>query len=185
MEKEKLLLHSCCAPCSVYVMELLLENYQVTSYFYNPNIHFYNEYQKREIEMERLTSAKGIPLIKGEYELEEWFLKAKGLEQEPEKGKRCIQCFILRLEKTAQLAQKLDVAWFSTTLTVSPHKDATQINKIGKELALKYGLKFLSADFKKQDGFKKSVELSKQWGFYRQNYCGCIYSKFTYKKNDS
>lgn len=175
--KKKLLLHSCCAPCSTYVVELLRPEFDVTAYFYNPNIHPRKEYEIRLGEMKRICQRLGIYLVGGEYEVEEWFQRVKGLETEREGGKRCTVCFYLRLDKTAAYAKDCNYQYYATTLTISPHKDVKIINQIGRELQEKYGINFYEADFKKKDGFKKSCQLSKEHGLYRQNYCGCIFSK--------
>lgn len=175
--KKGLLLHTCCAPCSTYVVELLRPEFDVTAYFYNPNIHPYEEYQIRLGEMKRTCRRLGIDLVEGGYEVEEWFQRIKGLETEKEGGKRCTVCFYLRLDKTAAFARDYDYQYYATTLTISPYKDAKVINQIGKKLQEKYGINFYQADFKKKDGFKRSCQLSKEYGLYRQNYCGCIFSK--------
>ncbi len=170
----KILLHVCCAVCAAYCLEKLRqEGHEVTGFFYNPNIHPEQEYLKRLEETERLGREQRFPLIVGDYNLEAWSRRIKGWEQEPEGGRRCPECFGLRLEATAKLAEEKRFEAFATTLTVSPHKNAKVINKIGSDIA--NGL-FLTRDFKKQDGFKKTQELAKQYNLYRQDYCGCIYS---------
>jgi predicted adenine nucleotide alpha hydrolase (AANH) superfamily ATPase len=174
--KSKLLLHICCAGCGVYVSQLLKQQYAVTLYFYNPNIFPKSEYNKRLAEVEEIAGKFKLDLIRGEYHHEVWLEKIRGHENDPERGERCLICYGDRLANTAKLAQKNKFDLFTTTLTVSPHKDALAISKIGNDLSLKYEVKFLDRDFKKQDGFKKSVELSKKLGLYRQNYCGCEYS---------
>lgn len=176
-ENKRLLLHTCCAPCSPYVIEHLQGKFDVTAFFYNPNIHPLKEYQLRLEEMKKLCTNIGIELIIGNYDVDRWFQIAKGMEREKEGGKRCELCFKMRLHQTACTAQKNDCQYLATTLTVSPHKNATVINQVGRELQNKHPITFYEADFKKHDGFKKSCELSKTYGFYRQNYCGCIYSK--------
>ncbi len=179
--KPKLLLHSCCGPCSSYVMEYLSKYFDITVYYYDPNIEPAEEYFLRLEEQKRLVSemfpGSGTEVTEGEYEPERYHDCIKGLEEEPEGGARCERCFRLRLEKTAETALKNGFEFFTTTLTVSPHKNAPLINAIGEETAKKYGVKFLNSDFKKRDGFKRSIELSEQYGLYRQNYCGCIYSR--------
>ncbi len=170
-------MHACCAPCATHVVNVLREKYEVVAYFYNPNIHPESEYHLRLKNMIKLAEVYELPLIVGEYEVDRWFKKIKGYENEREGGKRCEKCFELRLEETAKLAKEIGASIFTTTLTISPHKNAKTINSIGKNLADKYKIKFLEADFKKKDGFKKSVEESKRLGLYRQNYCGCIFSK--------
>ncbi len=175
--KEKLLLHTCCAPCSPYVIELLQGEFEVSAFFYNPNIHPLEEYQLRLKEMEQFCKNIGVELIIGRYDIDQWFQITKGMENEKEGGKRCELCFKMRLDKSACIAQKNDFQHFTTTLTVSPHKNAMVINQLGHELQKKSCATFYEADFKKHDGFKKSCELSKKHGFYRQNYCGCMYSQ--------
>jgi len=175
--KKRLLLHTCCAPCSTYVVELLRPEFDVTAYFYNPNIHPREEYETRLSDMKRICQRLGIDLVRGGYEVEEWFQTVKGLETEKEGGKRCTVCFYLRLDKTAAFARDCSYGYYATTLTISPHKDAKVINQIGREFQEKYGINFYEADFNKKGGFKRSCQLSKEYGLYRQNYCGCIFSK--------
>ncbi|RLG58102.1 MAG: recombinase [Candidatus Hydrothermarchaeota archaeon] len=174
---EKLMLHACCAPCATHVVKVLREKYEVIVYFYNPNIHPEEEYHLRMKNMIKLAELYDFPLIIGDYDVELWFERIKGFEKEKEGGERCKLCFELRLEKTAKLAKELGMPIFATTLTISPHKNAEVINSIGKKIAKKYNIKFFEADFKKKNGFKKSVEESKRLNLYRQNYCGCIFSK--------
>ena len=176
-KKQSLLLHTCCGPCATHVIELLLQDYHVTAYFYNPNIQPEEEYLKRLGAIEQYCSAKGIALLKGPYESKKWMDMAVGLQDEPEGGKRCEACFSLRLEETARFARENGFTIFATTLTISPHKDAAVVNNAGREAAKKSGVQFLEADFKKGDGYRKSCELSKRLGLYRQSYCGCLYSK--------
>ena len=176
-ENKRLLLHTCCAPCSPYVIERLQMEFDVTAFFYNPNIHPIDEYQFRLEEMKQLCKHMGVELIIGNYDVDLWFQITKGMEKEKEGGKRCELCFKMRLHQSACTAQKKDCQHVATTLTVSPHKNATIINQLGRELQNTYPVIFYEADFKKHDGFKKSCERSKKYGFYRQNYCGCIYSK--------
>lgn len=192
----KLLLHSCCAPCSSYVLEYLREYFYITVFYYNPNITEDKEYRKRVEEQKRLigeynrqveeadfsnmhstANAKRIEVIEGDYEPDCFYELAKGLEKCPEGGERCFKCYALRLEKTAKLAAEQGFDCFTTTLSISPLKNAHKLNKIGEELGEKYGVFFLPSDFKKKDGYKRSIELSKQFDLYRQNYCGCIYSR--------
>jgi predicted adenine nucleotide alpha hydrolase (AANH) superfamily ATPase len=175
--KKTLLLHACCAPCTPYVIELLQREFEVTAFFYNPNIHPLEEYQHRLEEIKNFSEKVDLKLITGDYEVEAWFHITQGMEHEKEGGKRCECCYRMRLERTVALAHKKGFNYFATTLTVSPHKKATTINLIGRELQKKYPVAFYEADFKKHDGFKKSCELSTHYGFYRQNYCGCVYSK--------
>lgn len=177
--KPKLLLHACCGPCNSYVLEYLSNNFEITVLFYNPNIYPFEEYIKRKNELIKLINLMDKENIRYEdidYLKEEYEEKVIGLEEEPEGGKRCYECISLRLEKTAVLATKGDYEYFCTTLTVSPHKNSLMINKIGEELEKKYNVKYLYSDFKKNEGFKKSIENSKKYNLYRQNYCGCKYS---------
>ena len=170
----KILLHICCAVCACSVVERLKnEGYEVTGYFYNPNIHPEQEYLKRLKETERLAREENFPLITGDYNVEKWFARIKGLEKGPEGGRRCARCFSLRLEKAAEIAKDKGLGLFTTTLTVSPHKNAQVLNEVGSSIA---GGLFLARDFKKRDGFKRAQELSKQYNFYHQDYCGCVYS---------
>jgi predicted adenine nucleotide alpha hydrolase (AANH) superfamily ATPase len=174
--KKKLLLHTCCAPCSTHCIKELQKDYDVTLYFYNPNIHPYGEFVKRLQELDKVTSALKVLIVEGTYDAESWVEQTKGLETEPEGGKRCRVCFQMRLDKTADFAKENDFDCFTTTMTISPFKDEKIINSIGEELALKYGLEWVYSDFKKDGGYKKSVENSKELGLYRQKYCGCFYS---------
>lgn len=174
---KKLLLHTCCAPCSIYVIQQLSKDYQVTVYFYGPNIHPRQEYLARRDEIKKYLTKIDGGLIEGEYDSGEWFKKTKGLEDEPERGKRCDICFQMRLEKTIKYAQDHGFDYWSSTLAISPHKDFKKISEIGNLLVKEYGLPFIDQDWKKNEGFKHACELSKQEGFYRQNYCGCIYSQ--------
>jgi len=173
---KRMLLHICCAPCSTYVIEVLKPIYEVTGFFYNPNIHPRGQYKLRLEEMVRYAKIAGINLIIGEYDVKRWFELVKGLEDEPEGGERCLVCYRMRLERTAQYAVDHGFDIITTTLSISPHKKADRINSIGTEVADKYGVEFLQADFKKKGGFQKSVIMSKRYNLYRQNYCGCIFS---------
>ena len=179
-----LLLHSCCAPCSSYCLEYLCRYFAVTVFFYNPNISFSEEYQKRAEEQKRLIERynaenKGYPIsiIEGEYEPALFYEMAKGYETCPEGGERCFRCFDLRLRRTAQEAVAGGFDYFTTTLTISPLKNASKLNEIGEVLAAEYGVAWLPSDFKKKNGYKRSVELSAEYDLYRQDYCGCAYSK--------
>jgi len=174
---KKLLLHTCCAPCAIYPIQELSQEYEVTIYFYDPNIHPKEEYIARRDEMKRYAKKLNINFEEGEYNDEEWFKKTKGLEQEPEKGKRCETCFGIRLGETAKKAKKENYDIFATALSISPHKDYKQISRTGNILVNKFNINFLDRDWKKKDGFKKSCELSREEDFYRQDYCGCVYSK--------
>jgi len=174
---QKILVHSCCAPCSSSVFERLSEKYtHLSGFFYNPNIYPESEYKRRLDEYVKFAEIMNYKIFVLEDPVEVWDKSVKGFENEPERGKRCEDCFRLRLEKTALFALDNDYNLFTTVLTVSPHKDAAVINKIGIETAHKYGIDFLEADFKKQDGYKRSLEISKEYGLYRQSYCGCKYS---------
>ena len=176
-----LLLHSCYAPCSSHVLSLLTDYFSITVFYYNPNIEPYEEYQKRKEEeirlIKELPHTYPIEIIDCDYDNDLYHEKVKGLEQEKERGKRCTVCFQLRLEKTAQIAKENHFDFFATTLTVSPYKNAELINLIGKKLERKYNINYLPSDFKKKDGYKHSILLSNKYNLYRQNYCGCIYSK--------
>ncbi len=172
-----LLLHLCCAPCSSSVVERLRSNWHVTGYFYNPNIHPEAEYRLRLKEMTRYAQSLDIPLIEGSYDVEDWFNLTAGLEEEPERGLRCEICFRLRLEATARRAHDLDMDYFTSTLTISPHKDAAIVRKTGEEAGQRCQVSFLSEDFKKEGGFQRSIVLSKEAGLFRQSYCGCCYSR--------
>lgn len=179
--KTSLLLHSCCAPCSSYVLQYLTNYFDITVLYYNPNITDRNEYEKRKSEQIRLIGEMphihDINIIDTEHEPEKFYDIAKGLENCPECGERCLKCYKLRLEKTAQIAKENNFDYFCTTLTISPLKSSKAINQIGIELAKQYCVEFLPSDFKKKEGFKTSIELSKKYGLYRQNYCGCEFSK--------
>ena len=176
--KPRLLLHSCCAPCSSYVITYLYDYFDITILYYNPNIYPYEEYKKRKDEQIRLISNfKGVKIINCDYDNDIYNEVIKGLENEPERGSRCTKCFYLRLNKTGEIAKKNDFEYFGTTLTVSPYKNARLLNEIGEDISKKYDIKWLYSDFKKNDGYKKSIELSKKYDLYRQDYCGCIYSK--------
>lgn len=178
-KKHTLLLHSCCAPCSSYVLQCLASAFDIRLFYYNPNIHPAQEYEHRLAEQKRLLAemtAGAVSLYPAEYEPETFFSAVKGLEKEPEGGARCEACFRLRLERAAQAARETGAEYFGTTLTVSPHKNAELINRIGRELEQRYGVKFLLSDFKKKEGYKQSIALSRQYGLYRQNYCGCVFS---------
>ena len=181
--KKRILLHTCCAPCATYVFEKLSdEGYEPSSFFYNPNIHPQTEYDKRLDELIKYCKLREIQLSIKDADTQNWFGAIKGLEAEPEGGARCFICYKLRMEEAAKLAKEKGFDCFSTVLSISPHKKADVINKIGKELELQYGIEFLEANFKKQDGFKKSLELSKHYKLFRQDYCGCVYSIRTHSE---
>lgn len=186
---QRLLMHACCAPCSSYCMQYLREYFAITVYYYNPNITEAEEYWKRAEEEKRLIGAynemlrrgqaSGYPIdvIEGEYEPERFYELAKGLEQCPEGGERCFRCYELRLRESARTAKEGGFDFFTTTLTISPLKNAEKLNETGERLAEEYGVSYLPSDFKKKDGYKRSIELSREYGLYRQDYCGCIYSR--------
>jgi epoxyqueuosine reductase len=176
VKKEKLLLHCCCAPCSTIPFQRLNEKYSVTLLFFNPNIFPAAEYQKRAQEIKNYASLKGIPYLEKMEEYQDWQHYISGLENEKEGGKRCALCYKYRLQKTARTAADNKFNWFATTLSVSPHKNAEMINKLGGEIGSELSLNFFLADFKKMNGFKLSALESAKEGFYRQNYCGCEYS---------
>ena len=205
-QKPRLLLHACCAPCSSYTLEYLLKYFDITIYYYNPNIHPKEEYARRLQELKNFlprfladqngaqngTEAKAL-LQEADYEPQEFFdatgAERDGLQDEPERGERCRRCYQLRMERAYEYARQNGFDWFTTTLSISPHKDARKINEIGRALAEKglqdkkaadgsaaFSPKFLYSDFKKKNGYKRSLELSKEYGLYRQDYCGCVYS---------
>jgi predicted adenine nucleotide alpha hydrolase (AANH) superfamily ATPase len=175
--KASILLHVCCGPCSLHPYFFLKDDFSITFFFYNPNIQPKKEYLKR-LEGARTVAEKySVPLIIGEYDVKRWIMLTRHFGDEPEGGKRCELCFKIRLYKTAETAKNLGFDFFATTLTVSPHKNQAIINSIGEELGASKKINFLRADFKKKDGFKKTTELSKRLNLYRQNYCGCIYSR--------
>lgn len=197
---QELFLHSCCAPCSSYVLEYLREYFRVTVFYYNPNISREPEYRKRVEEQKRLiavynegahrdavmndTAAYPITIVEGDYEPERFYEIAKGLEQCPEGGERCFACYEQRLRKTAELASAGGYDYFATTLTISPLKNAVKLNEIGERLAGEYHVKWLPSDFKKKGGYQRSIVLSKEYDLYRQDYCGCIYSERERKEQE-
>lgn len=187
-EKPRLLLHACCAPCSSAVLERISDSFKISILYYNPNITEEREYQKRLEELKRFLLSfdkkKEIKVIDGRYQPEEFFEMSKGLEQEKERGKRCYLCYQMRLKEAAKLAKELGFDYFTTTLSLSPHKNSNWINEIGETLAKDYQISFLYSDFKKKNGYKKSIELSKLYHLYRQDYCGCIYSKREKQKKE-
>lgn len=180
-ELPKLLLHVCCAPCSSHVLELLSKNYDITVYFYNPNITEEAEYVKRWEELKRFLReapfANGAVAEDGGFSPEVFFEMSKGMEELPERGVRCYQCYKLRIIETAKYAKEHGYDIFTTTLSISPHKNAGWINEIGAECQEMYGIDYMYSDFKKKNGYARSIQLSKEYNLYRQNYCGCIYSK--------
>lgn len=177
----KLLIHSCCAPCSSYCLEYLSNYFDITVLYYNPNIFPKDEYMYRIEEQKRLIEAMTFPnevkFIATDYTPNDFYDSIRGLEEEPEGGDRCTVCFRVRLEYAAKLAKSLGFDYFVTTLSISPMKNSKLLNTIGLELEKEYGVKYLISDFKKRDGYRRSVELSKEYELYRQDYCGCVYSK--------
>lgn len=174
--KPCLLLHVCCAPCSPYVVAKLREQYDVTLYFNNPNIHPKAEYENRLNEVVAWADKEGLEIIVADYAPEQWFTATAGMENEPERGKRCEACFDLRLTTAAGKAKELGIDIYGTVLSVSPRKDAAIINRVGERAGDNAGVKFLTADWKKKDGSKATVRMGRELGFYRQDYCGCVYS---------
>lgn len=176
-----LLLHSCCAPCSSYCIEYLSQFFEITVYYYNPNISEQEEYAKRVVEQRKLIASMPtkypVSFVEGEYKPEEFFAIARGYEKCPEGGERCFKCYEQRLRSTAKKCLELGFDYFTTTLTISPLKNAEKLNEIGEKLGAELGICYLVSDFKKRDGYKRSTELSKEYGLYRQNYCGCAFSK--------
>jgi predicted adenine nucleotide alpha hydrolase (AANH) superfamily ATPase len=177
----KLLIHSCCAPCSSYVLEYLSQYFEITVYFYNPNIYPPLEYIRRVEEQDRLIQEMNfvhpVTLQTGAYEPQEFYRIVEGLEKEPEGGIRCFRCYELRLQEAAKIAQAGKFDYFTTTLSISPLKNADKLNEIGEKLGREYRVAYLPSDFKKKNGYKRSVELSKEHDLYRQDYCGCVFSQ--------
>lgn len=176
-----LFLHSCCAPCSSYVLEYLSQYFKITVFYYNPNIYPDDEYYTRVEEqkkfIERFPAKNKIDFVEGNFDKDRFYAMAKGLENAPEGGERCFLCYELRLREAAEYAKARNMDYLTTTLSISPLKNAEKLNEIGLNLANEYGIKYLVSDFKKKNGYKRSTELSKQYGIYRQDYCGCIFSK--------
>ena len=177
--RPKLFLHACCAPCSSYVLEYLTNYFDITVFFYNPNISPESEYLHRVNEIKRLISemCPSVKFIEGRYEPKKFYEMAKGLENEPERGARCVKCYRMRIEESAVIAKQNNFDYFTTTLSISPQKDSHVLNSIGKEISEIYNVPYLYSDFKKKGGYKRSIELSAEFHLYRQNFCGCIYSK--------
>jgi len=182
--KPSILLHSCCGPCSTAVIERLLPDFDVTVFYYNPNIEPKEEYEHRKNEQKRLCELLAVPFIEGDYENGAFLDAVKGFEDAPEGGARCRECFYIRLEKTAAFAKERHFDFFDSTLSVSPHKNYDVICSVGKELELRYGVNFLAGNYKKKDGFKRSTDLSREYGLYRQDYCGCHFSNWHLKKEE-
>ncbi len=180
-EVPSLLLHSCCAPCSSYVLEYLSQYFAITVLYYNPNIYPDEEYAHRVREQQefirRLPSRHPITFVEGAFDKSRFYDAVKGLEDLPEGGERCFRCYELRLREAAVQARALHADYFCTTLSISPLKNAEKLNEIGERLAAEYGVRYLPSDFKKKNGYKRSVELSREYGMYRQDYCGCVFSR--------
>ena len=176
----KLLLHSCCAPCSSYVLEYLSDYFDITEFYYNPNIFPESEYTKRvweqQILIHEMPVKHPVSFLAGSYDKEKFYEMAAGMEHIKEGGSRCFRCYEMRLRRTAELAKEKGFDYFTTTLSISPLKNAEKLNEIGMRLAKEYGIKYLQSDFKKKNGYKRSIELSKEYGLYRQDYCGCEFS---------
>ncbi|WP_027431149.1 epoxyqueuosine reductase QueH [Lachnospira multipara] len=176
-----ILLHSCCAPCSSHCIEYLSQYFRVTVFYYNPNISYEEEYRKRVEEEKRFIkefpTKYPVEFIEGDYDTSKFYDMAKGLEKCPEGGERCFKCYELRLRETAKLAKEKGFDYFTTTLSISPLKSSLKLNEIGLKLEEEYGMKYLLSDFKKKNGYKRSIELSKEYNLYRQNFCGCVYSR--------
>lgn len=185
LEKENkvptLLLHSCCAPCSSYCIEYLSNYFKITIFYYNPNISLEKEYRRRVEEQKRLIVSMPVKypvnFIEGKYDTDRFYEISRGLEQEREGGERCFLCYRLRMEEAIKIAREGKFDYVTTTLSISPHKNAAKLNEIGEELEKIYEVQYLTSDFKKKNGYKRSIELSKEYDLYRQDYCGCIYSK--------
>ena len=177
----RLLLHSCCAPCSSYTLEYLSRYFDITVYYFNPNISPKQEFDKRFEEQKRLISQmpfkNRVALVEGDYNYDDFLEIAKGLENVREGGERCFRCYKMRLESTARLAKEQSFDYFCTTLSISPLKNSQKINELGFEIEEKYGVKWLPSDFKKREGYKRSIQLSREYSLYRQNFCGCVFSK--------
>ena len=176
----RLLLHSCCAPCSSYVLEYLSDCFDITVFYYNPNIYPESEYTKRILEQQTLIGEMDtkypVSFIAGHYDRERFYEMAAGMEHLKEGGERCLKCYELRLREAAELAAKGGFEYFTTTLSISPLKNADRLNEIGLRLETEFGVRYLQSDFKKKNGYKRSIELSKEFGLYRQDYCGCEFS---------
>lgn len=177
----RLFLHSCCAPCSSYVIEYLSQYFEITVFYYNPNISMEEEYKKRVAEQQRFIkefpAKHKVSFIEGDYDTSVFYNTVKGYEKCKEGGERCFLCYELRLRETARRAVAGEFDYFTTTLTISPLKKSVKLNEIGYNLGMEYGVGYLLSDFKKKEGYKRSIELSKEYDLYRQNYCGCIYSR--------
>ena len=177
MNEKSLLIHTCCAPCISYVHGLFADTHDVTLFYCNPNIAPRAEYDRRLGEVERFAALTKTPLVTGGYDARAWTLRVKQYRFFGERSPRCRECISIRLEESFRKALESGIAAVATSLSVSPHKDAGMINAVGRELESAWGVRFIEGDFKKADGYRKSVELSREYGFYRQDYCGCVYSK--------
>jgi len=182
MDKPRILVHICCAPDALYVARSLGENYEVTGFFYDPNIQPTGEYELRLEEARKVAAMLGIALLEGPYDVDRWLALTLKFKDEPEKGRRCDVCYAMRLQKTAEAARDAGIGMFTTVMSLSPWKKAGTMNRIGRLFASRYKVVFLEADFKKKDGFRKSIVMSREAGLYRQDYCGCLYGKN--RKND-
>ncbi len=180
-EVPSLLMHSCCAPCSSYCLEYLSDYFRITVFYYNPNIYPEEEYRKRVEEqrdfIRRMPAKYPVSFVEGGYDVARFYETARGLEDLAEGGERCFRCYELRLREAAELAREMGMDYFTTTLSISPLKNAGKLNEIGERLGAEYGIRYLGSDFKKKNGYKRSVELSEEYGMYRQYYCGCVFSK--------
>lgn len=180
-KQPKLLLHSCCAPCSSYVLEYLSQYFHITVFFYNPNIYPNEEYSRRVEEQKKFISElkvkHQIRFLEGKYDTDAFYALSKGLEAEREGGERCFKCYELRLREAAIIVKEREYDYFTTTLSISPHKNSQKLNEIGRKLSQEYNVKYLYSDFKKKEGYKRSIELSNEYNLYRQDYCGCVFSK--------
>ena len=182
MPKPRILVHVCCAPDALFVFGVLKESYEVTGFFSNSNIHPGEEYGLRLDEARKVARLAGVPLIEDDYDPEGWIALTAKFKDEPEKGRRCDVCYAARLARTAARAAREDFDAFATVMSLSPWKKAAVMNRIGRQFAARHGIAFLESDFKKKDGFKKSVDLSRAHGLYRQDYCGCVYSRDAARK---
>lgn len=176
-----MLVHACCAPDALYVLSLLKEEFEVTAFFYNPNIHPEEEYILRADEARRVADILRVPLLVGPYDVSRWLALTEKFKDEPEKGRRCDICYAMRLEQTARRAASSGFDYFATVMSLSPWKKADVLNRLGRMFGRRYRILYLEANFKKKDGFRKSIELSRAHGLYRQNYCGCLYSQRSFR----
>lgn len=180
---KRLLLHSCCGPCSTVVIERLKENFELVVFYYNPNIEPFEEYEKRKQEQQKVCQYFGIDFVDFDYDNDGWRNFVSGLEDEKEGGARCEKCFVYRLRRTGEYAKEHDFDIFASTLSVSPHKNTNMINAVGEKVSEELGIEFLPESFKKKDGYLRSINLSKELDLYRQNYCGCLFGLKAQQKN--